>query len=355
MKQATITASRGSIPKNSASSRPEKLLSIQILRGIAALSVFFYHLNEPQQWIGRSASSFFDSGQAGVDIFFVISGFVIFTSTERRSYTPYNFIKDRIIRIAPMYYIFTITYLIAKYMTNTGPFTYQITDFIYSFLFIPYTNSINGQPVPILGVGWTLNYEVMFYAIFSVSLLIKNIETRIIIVSLSFFALIAGRFLLTPTDAFALRVTSPILLEFLAGIVLAYAFNKRRIITAPQGLMAISASLLTFGLAYESLSDLPRTLGYGVPAILLVLGFIACEKHLAKPAFAPLRLVGDASYSIYLTHVIVILCATSILSRHDSMSFSDKASITIITILIGWACYRFIEAPLLRAMRSIIR
>lgn len=150
----------------------KKLESIQIVRGIAVIAVVFFHcqqfsvdlaqalsLRAPILWVYSKQEAI---GSFGVDIFFVISGFVMSYITYKNHNKNYfwTFIKKRFIRVAPLYWLFTLIMIL---LLITFPNNYyskvDLKSIVYSFLFIPFIPT-NFQSSPILPVGWTLNYEI---------------------------------------------------------------------------------------------------------------------------------------------------------------------------------------------------
>ena len=161
-----------------------KLLSIQTLRGIAALLVVFLHISFElsSKTNGSIILGFYNLnsfGLLGVDIFFVISGFIIFwihgNDFQKKNAFQIFFIK-RLTRIVPLYWLFTIIsalilLLIPELFTKGKEF--EFTHFLTSLLFFPWYNSV-GEIYPILAVGWTLNIEMYFYFVFALTLFLVN-------------------------------------------------------------------------------------------------------------------------------------------------------------------------------------
>ena len=149
---------------------PRQFQSIQYLRALAALGVVIFHASP--------AEHPFMVGNAGVDIFFVISGFIMWSITEERPASPAAFLKDRLIRIAPLYWLLT-TLLVVGALVVPKLFPNLRIDLPYvagSFLFVPMRppGSTGADPIwPVLVQGWTLNYEMFFYVLFSLCLFLR--------------------------------------------------------------------------------------------------------------------------------------------------------------------------------------
>ncbi len=136
--------------------------SIQTLRALAALSVLFYH----------ESSTKFTVGAVGVDIFFVISGFIMGTIGYRE--TPLDFMMKRIIRIVPLYWLVTAAVCLVSLIPGVfHQFSCDLPSLLQSLFFIPYVNQA-GHIEPLMVPGWTLNYEMFFYAVFAVGLAIRR-------------------------------------------------------------------------------------------------------------------------------------------------------------------------------------
>jgi exopolysaccharide production protein ExoZ len=273
---------------------------IQYLRGIAAMMVVWHHS------IDR-ASAFIHApgfGIYGVDLFFVISGFIMLVTTWDKPVTPLQFIGHRIRRVVPLYWTATLLMvglaIIAPAMSNN--LRLDAVSLLKSLLFIPY-NSLNfpGTMLPVLTPGWTLDYEMFFYALFAASLFAKR-NWRLPLMIGSLAALVVGGHVLLPKSVPMLVYTNPRLLEFAAGMV--------------------------FGRLW------------------------VMKKHVRKDGGQPLMLaLGDASYSIYLTHLFTLGGLHAVWSRMVPTA-SMASSIALIAVslticaAVGWACYWLVEKPL---------
>jgi exopolysaccharide production protein ExoZ len=133
--------------------------SIQYLRAFAALSVLLFHITQ-------RGSHGVTVGAAGVDVFFVISGFIMATITNARVITPFEFLRDRLVRIAPAYWIVTLflVLLAAAVPLSFPTFTAPAYHLLFSLAFIPHTDPLGGS-FPVLVPSWTLNYEMFFYGL----------------------------------------------------------------------------------------------------------------------------------------------------------------------------------------------
>lgn len=277
---------------------------------------------------------------SGVDIFFIISGFVMIISTDGRNTTPSKFLKARFVRIIPLYWICTGIFLFLIILGVIPSAFPRWDEILKSLLFVFYNNSTNGQPVPILGVGWTLNYEMYFYFLFAATLYLKR-NAQIIVLAVWFLAMAALRSHFGNDNGFGLRITSPLPLEFIGGMVLA-AFRHR--LEAVGGL-TLAIALTLVGLSILALNPaLPRTVAFGLPAALFIGAGIMVENYLTHPVLKPAKAIGDISYSLYLTHPLVMLSLIGLISTMHPLMAGGIAFISCITLAI--VCHKWVEKPL---------
>jgi exopolysaccharide production protein ExoZ len=293
-----------------------KLRSIQVLRAVAALAVLIHHSVSV-----ITVDSEFRIGAAGVDLFFVISGFIMATIGPGR--TPTQFIADRAWRILPLWWIAIFPWLVVK-----RPDLAAIASSLA--LWPIYGGSFH---LPVLGVGWTLCFEMLFYAAFAAALASRWW------IPIGAFAL----FLIAPKGGSAALayLGSPMILEFLFGVMIA---RLPRI--AAIGLPLILASLVALALSpvgfYDAMTGsaaLERMLHWGIPAALIVYGSLSLERRFASAAFDAPVFLGNASYSIYLFHKL------GELSHNWILNFA-------VSLAIGIAGYWFIERKVLAMQRG---
>lgn len=284
--QDTVTTTQ---PRNT-------LIGVQYLRGLAAMLVVFIHLQEQLQRAGFPIS-IVDYGSAGVDIFFVISGFVMWHTTVQPMAAS-EFYRRRVIRIVPLYWLLTTLMLgillVAPALVRSGAVDWGHVAASFFFIAQPHP-SIPNSMFPLLVPGWTLNYEMYFYLLFGAMLFLPA-QSRAIAVALVF----GGLSLLNLLAPQGLSVfgfyTDPIILEFAVGALLGYACQRGAWLPAriavPLAIAGITLIVLKF--------DAPRILSNGIGSMLLVIAIVLVEvrRPIAKRPL-PL-LIGDASYSIYL-------------------------------------------------------
>jgi exopolysaccharide production protein ExoZ len=290
------------VPKNG---KQPLIHNIQLLRFVAALSVVFLHSTDESGL--RLPVSF---GGFGVDIFFVISGFIISTITFHNAS---HFWVKRLIRIVPFYWtatlaIFFLALAIPSLLHHAKA---DVTWLVFSLFFIPH-DSPHGVH-PLLGLGWTLNYEMYFYAVFAVTLFVSRrwaayLSAAVIIAVLAITRFVAPA---SPAEAF---YGDPIVLEFIWGIVVFELFRRVPWMTTPSprgaGYVAVLA-ILALALLWLPIQEVyridPLRLSAGAAAAIVVAMFLMLEKRYgiaAQNRFV--LLVGEASYVLYLIHPYVV-------------------------------------------------
>src|SRR4051812_4233180 len=330
------------------------LVYIQILRFFAALAVVAFHvLGAPPRGfeVPDSALTFALSyGGRGVDLFFVISGFVIFYATHRAKLTPAEFLRRRFERIVPLYFfvIFVVTMLaIALPATFGTPGWYTPRHILKSLAFIAFTDG----NMPVVYVGWSLEYEMYFYLSLAVLMALTREVWRNIVVIFSALALVGQ----IPGVAAALGnaafFADPMILEFVLGVIVGYAFVNGRIgwqmPIAASG--AITAVLLS--------DPANRVIVSGIPAACLVAAAAWASRKRVAPSWPERALarLGDASYSIYLAQVeTVSLASVAVAGVFPGIPPLLLLMVTsCIVVALGLALNIVVERPLLRVCRRL--
>ncbi|WP_420961598.1 acyltransferase family protein [Brucella sp. IR073] len=312
-----------------------QLQSIQVLRAIAALAVVFFHLS-PASWT---------LGAAGVDLFFVISGFIM--GTVGLSDSPGSFMRKRIIRIVPLYWAVTLAMCAASLVPGLfANFTFDLPRLVTSLFFIPFED-LQGKIWPLVVVGWTLNYEMFFYVLFALGLWLR---LPILVPVLAIAALAAAGLLLRPDATIPRFYTDQLLLEFAIGLLLSRAMVFKNALLGAALAIAGVVSLLSWGLA----SDTPewRVIYWGLPAAAIVAGFLAVERAGAFPARAlrPLEKLGDASYSLYLTHGIVLSIVRKFVGHEGASGVLIALAASIAVAMLS---YYLFERPVGQILRGL--
>lgn len=315
------------------------LISVQALRALAAWAVVCHHFMQiffDFEARGPIGQLFIDKGAVGVDIFFVISGLVIFLSTEGKALPPARFLLYRLFRIVPAYWLYTV--LMALLVVFARPLlpdqTVDWNHLLLSLLFIPTENPGGYGIYPTLNVGWTLNYEMLFYVLFAWALLFR-LQVRLLVVAALLFAVCQAW---TGFGWVSEFYRSDIVYEFLLGIGIGMLYRRGWIGPALWlPLLGIGAALL----AIYHLPPEPRLLNWGVPSAVLVMASMALERHVERNRL--LKLLGDCSYSVYLMHVLV-LSAGGYLTRRYGINPYLMFVVCALAIAIGsWLSYEWVE------------
>ena len=286
-------------------------------------------------------------GEFGVDIFFVLSGFLMIYTTRNKQpgfNTALEFMRARIARIVPLYWMLTIIYASVLFalpkLFDGHPFDFH--HLWTSLLFIPSHNSI-GEPVPVIYTGWTLNYEMFFYVIFAAMLCFTR-EHIFPIIAAAFISL--SLFSLTSPTSLPLQVyTSPMLLEFVAGAAIALIYINGRAVSWMLALLCLLGGLL---LIPTLASHSPhRFIHYGIPAALVVFGALALERDGKWLRLHILRAIGNSSYSLYLTHAFtlpIILRLAHNFSAPAALHPTIAAFILLaLCVVVGHVTYIIVE------------
>ena len=340
----------------------QQLTGIQVLRFVAAMLVVVMHLTQAIsiQVTGQGHQHYWSAGSAGVDIFFVISGFVMAISTPNvnsssfslRLNAAWTFLKRRLLRVVPLYWFYTFlkVAVLAALPALATRSTLDWPHLVASLAFIP-TLSPWGLVEPTLPVGWTLNFEMFFYLLFALAIALGSPRIRFCVVGF-FLLFLAQRF--NPDSTALTFFARSIIFEFILGMGIAYVCSNfpRSFIYA--GLAASSAALLIM-IGTQLNETTNRFYQWGLPAGMLVLGFIWMEPWISRIAvIKPLAFLGDASYSIYLSHTFTV--PATVLFLHK-MGFQNVAmifsTVAVLTLLVGCFSLLYIERPLIRLCKHV--
>lgn len=263
--------------------------------------------------------------RGGVDIFFVISGFIMVKSTENKKYSPQYFYLKRIIRIVPLYWLATIVTI--RSVDST------VWHSLASFLFLPAIHPENGSFFPVLQPGWTLNYEMFFYLIFGASLLFASAR-RILLIACFLLILVVIGFAF-PVRGIAAFYTNSIVVEFVFGMIIAKSGKSISPLFVPLGFVLMPILYATVDLRLFSL---------GVPAALIVWGFVSFEHRITDIPI--LSLIGDASYSIYLFHMLVFSAIYQVWSAYGEITAWFIPVGIVAALVVGISIHVSIEKPI---------
>ncbi|MFK8256877.1 acyltransferase family protein [Erwinia sp. AnSW2-5] len=326
--------------------KKNKIYSIQILRGIAALFVIFQHISFKSSQYDISDRSYFNIGFFGVDLFFIISGFIMCHTTASGRINPFTFIKNRAIRILPLYWSLT-TLALAVFLARPDLVNSSggSTDVFSSFTLIPTSEKL------LINNGWTLSYEFLFYFIFFASLFLGKHAQNYFVYSV-ILTLISVGYIFNLNSIYSKFFTSTFLSEFLLGMI-AYRFyisNKKPHLILYVLVFLSGASALIFQHIYGIFSvSLDRSLYAGVPMFMILISLVMLERNIYladSTLLKPLIFSGTISYSMYLAHVFILSPASSLIVKATKNPIIFYAILFSATIASGYLCYTFVEVPL---------
>jgi peptidoglycan/LPS O-acetylase OafA/YrhL len=353
--------------------------AIQGLRGIAALLVVITHsiltLIERAHYSPADAELAYRLGELGVKMFFVISGFIM-TATMYKSFArpgaPMTFVWRRLVRIVPVYWLVTLLYASKLTLTGNPP---QLSELLLSLFFIPYDHGQAMFGAPLYALGWTLNYEMFFYMLFTLALLLpRKLGLSFLLAIL--VALVATRRSVglnsCPGALCAIKVvyTQPIILYFAAGICLAImrkwlevrdsgAFIATNTAIAISLVVALVYGIfVSIGLAPQNsnVSTIAQILACGIATTVCTLEYSSV--HRSGRIRGLLLALGNASYSIYLTHSFLMGPAGRMLSlispKAEGPAFAGLFVFLMLisASILGMVSYRLVERPTLEFLRT---
>jgi exopolysaccharide production protein ExoZ len=337
-------------------SRTETVVAIQYLRAVAAALIVFQHAMGVPAFVHYAAHF----GTVGVDLFFVISGYIMWTTTERRERGPIAFWLARIVRIVPLYWFFTATYVAAALITPGSFYVVNLdpVHIVKSFLFIPAEHPNLGLVAPVYTLGWTLNYEMFFYLLFGLCLFVRWPRVRFALLAAIFVALVLSGLLVQPRSSVLRTYTDPIMLEFLAGAVLAVISPRLMRCGTLVGLTLLAAAALWVTVVYAQGFQLARIVSHGIPAIVAVAGALMIEPWARRRPSRFGMMLGDASYSIYLAHPFAQRLWLLGVNRTFGLATISPTLYIFTAFVVGIAggvvCHWLVERPLLIAGRRLI-
>jgi len=330
---------------------------VQALRFLAALAVVLLHANF---YVGQRLTdqpvSLWTGGAWGVDIFFVISGFVMVVSTQTLIGNPRGwrvFFMRRVVRIAPLYWIIMSLKVVLLLALPSALFNnpFDLERVVTSYFFIPSRNPA-GMIEPIHGVGWTLNFEMFFYAMFAAAMFLRISVFRFVGPVLAFCALMSVLRDEKTWPAITFYF-DPIVLEFFWGMIIARLALRHA--PPPAAGLALAAAGFALILGRDAAGPVGEALAVvGVGPALAVAGVVVMEPWLSGRTPRPLLVLGDASYSIYLFHPLVAPVVPAVFAKlgliEPDAAFALAA---IFAICASMVVYYGVEMPVLRWMKRV--
>ena len=338
-----------------------RLLGIQAARGVAALIVVLYHatrsLSQPQYLGHVGLGNVFGFGHAGVDFFFVLSGFIIshvHGMDIGRPDRAARYAWRRFARIYPIYWAVTALLVLRDAFAPDAAARLTPARLLESVTLLP----LGGEPM--IAVAWTLQHEILFYAAFCLAILNRRLG----------LALVAGGIVLSlvgaispPRDWLLYFLTSGYHLEFLMGILAARIVATGRV-PAPFWLMA--AGLVLFGCAAVmdvrgliTVNDPSAILLYGGGGMLLIIGLAAVDQSRRARFGATAELFGAVSYVLYLVHEVPVGLVSKLSARLGLLAILPEWSIVTLQVLAAlataFAVHFVMERPLMSGLRRLER
>lgn len=338
------------------------IYNIHLLRVVAALAVVYAHISSKA---GLNLPLVF--GSFGVDVFFVISGFII---AYIGSKNPHAFFLRRVIRIVPFYWsasllVFGIAVIFPRLLRQTKS---DLPHLLYSLFFIPHETAYSGM-YPTLLLGWTLNYEMYFYALFAISLVLSRQIAPIICSLLLTLIFIAIRWSGTANPSL-LFYADPIVFEFVFGIAVYAIVNRiaRRADDLQRAgwlklLLFVAMLVASAVLVVQGIFDgfgWPRYLVGGVPAFVLVLSAILVEKVFRVAARnRSVFVLGESSYILYLIHPYIVygvirLFIGSVASWNPLAVGLLVVALLALPSIVSVAIHLWFEKPVMDALRRAL-
>jgi peptidoglycan/LPS O-acetylase OafA/YrhL len=337
---------------------------VQVLRFIAAVSVLFAHLQHEVVSRFPDAGGFHPftliDGGFGVDLFFVISGFIMYHVAAGKfgqKGAARNFLIRRYLRIAPLYYLATVLMLLASATFSNAVSIPQpdLGHVLASFLFFPSLNAL-GEAVPVLKLGWTLNFEAYFYVVFAIALMFGQ-RTGLLVMTLLLGAMVAlANVLPHPPTAIAFWGQS-LVFEFIGGIGVAMLYHREFRLSSVGAWSVIAASVLLLSWMQNNgmAAYLPRAVYAGLPAWLIVMAVVAAPFDAHQGRLKRFLVAGgEASYAIYVIHPFGIRSGALIWNRIGlpMAPWLYVMLLMIVVITAAFAVNLLVERPLDRWLRG---
>ena len=318
------------------------IMNLQLLRAFAALNVVVLHTIGTADSYGYETNliSYLEGwGANGVDIFFVISGFVMLYTQLDNKKTVKDFLILRAIRIIPIYWLLTFT-IITIYIVFPSAFREMVVSTEWALASLGFMATAILGKFPIVYLGWTLELEMLFYLVFGLSLWFRSWAVTLSVTSLALIGI-------------AFAVSNFILLEFLAGLLIALLFKRNGFNSFGKVSLVLGGLLLSLSIS-EEVRELveSRVILWGLPSIFIVYGAVAAPQINSKLG----KLLGDASYSIYLIQMLSIPIFYKLLVVLGIESSNDFLALAclIATTIAGTVMHLFIEKPMTHLIKTCV-
>jgi exopolysaccharide production protein ExoZ len=330
------------------------LPGLQVLRALAALAVVWFHAG--RYLADQIPHAWWRWGEFGVDVFFVLSGFVMVHATRDRTRVR-DFLAARVARIVPLYWAATLAMALLVWWLPQLFVAAQLTSahLVQSLAFWPhFSPSMPGQVMPLLVPGWTLVHEMYFYLLFGLLLPLRPaLRVAMATLLLSLGVLLAPRMSDSADSAWAHFLGAPLMLEFAFGMMTGLAYRRG---WRPSRTLAWLAGFAGTALVVGTSQPELRVWSAGVGGLALLVSASNWQAG-GAPSFALLHRLGDASYSTYLLHPFVLGALFLPLLRVPLLDqgVAGVAALSLLALLAsataGLLCHHWIERPLTRIAR----
>ena len=331
----------------------QHLDSVQYLRAVAVVMIVLYAIGRALQRPGHGAAWL----QRGIDIFCVLSGFVLWNSTVSRRMSTLAFFRRRLARVVPLYWFLTTATVVGLLLLDpTAMETGRVVPMhvLRSYLFVPTIHPLTRLVQPLLVPGWTLNEAMYVYFLFGLCLLLP-MAARLPAIWLMLLATVALRHGPLHRNLFIEFYGRTITLEFGLGLLLGWASGRGWRVgrSAAAALLAVGCLALVM-LPYHA----PQVLLSGLPALAVVAGLLGLEQASRLSRLPALARVGDAAYSVYLIYPLALAAGVQLASHAHLRPSSRAASMLLATMMLagvllcGTAVHAWVEMPLRAIFRA---
>ena len=355
----------------------QQVVAIQILRAVAASMVVFHHVQNDAARTALEAGASFNTSfllpwSAGVDLFFVVSGFVMVVSSQKLFAVAggaAHFLSRRVARIVPLYWLATTIALVAALRGAAAGRVPApgLGEIVASYLFMPFPRVLDAAPRPVLSLGWTLEYEMFFYALFACFIWLER-GKAVAAVAATLAALVVFNTLADPHNVALAFWSDPIVLEFALGMGLALLWRRGLRLSATGALALGAAGLVALALDSMDSSSTPidavdpngflRLFSWGFPMAVVLAAAVFGPAPRESRIVRGLARIGDASYALYLFHPLALIAlrkAWTALHLATWLGYWPLVALSsLASIALALVVWRWIEKPMTNAAQRLL-